>query len=457
MRLPLALLALAALLAPRRGAASRRQQPPAVPSPTQIVVTSENFKTILHWQYPPMPETPHFVVEIKPYNLGYYKIVSTCVNISAHFCDLSGEIRELFTSHWLRVKAVVASQQSEYIETEEFILQKHGKIGPPKLNLSRHGDKIMVDIYHPAFPSVELFPWIRDIYSEINYLVTFWDNKNQSEEVFSDENCTLYKCSLNIPFPAEGSKYCVSAKGSLYDNLMIGAPSEESCIHVPLKPALSKWILKLFCSNFLGSQDLIILGGVILSVSLILTVCCGCKKLRKKNIKLPKSLVSVIRNLNTDSILESRSEARYVSVITITPSQSGLSVDDEVTSLEVEPKEETVSPENSSEGASSVPSPEAPAKTEEVSVQESTEEVSSDGEQSRKVKESYFISDSSQIDVCSNSSGPEVPATEIQQTVIPSNCVKFSGYDKPHVPLDMLIDVGEEQPVVAYRLTNQES
>ncbi|NXL01105.1 INGR1 protein, partial [Mesembrinibis cayennensis] len=263
----------------------------------------------------------------------------------------------------------------------------------------------------------------------------------QSEEVFSDENCTLYKCSLNIPFPAEGSKYCVSAKGSLYDNLMIGAPSEESCIHVPLKQALS-------------SQDLIILGGVILSVSLILTVCCGCKKLRKKNIKLPKSLVSVIRNLNTDSILESRSEARYVSVITITPSQSGLSVDDEVTSLEVEPKEETVSPENSSEGASSVPSPEAPAKTEEVSVQESTEEVSSNGEQSRKAKESYFISDNSQIDVCSNSSGPEVPATEIQQTVIPSNCVKFSGYDKPHVPLDMLIDVGEEQPVVAYRLTN---
>ncbi|NXL01111.1 INGR1 protein, partial [Mesembrinibis cayennensis] len=121
-----------------------------VPSPTQIVVTSENFKTILHWQYPPMPETPHFVVEIKPYNLGYYKIVSTCVNISAHFCDLSGEIHELFTSHWLRVKAVVASQQSEYVETDEFILQKHGKIGPPKLNLSRHGDKIMVDIYHPA-------------------------------------------------------------------------------------------------------------------------------------------------------------------------------------------------------------------------------------------------------------------------------------------------------------------
>lgn len=54
-----------------------------------------------------------------------------------------------------------------------------GKIGPPKLNLSRHGDKIVVDIYHPAFPSVELLPWIRDVYSDLMYLVTFWDSKNQ--------------------------------------------------------------------------------------------------------------------------------------------------------------------------------------------------------------------------------------------------------------------------------------
>ncbi|NXC19746.1 INGR1 protein, partial [Corythaeola cristata] len=121
-----------------------------VPSPTQIEVASNNFETILHWQYPPMSETPHFIVEIKPYNLGYYKIISTCVNISARFCDLSREVHDPFLSHWFRVKAVVGSQQSEYVETNEFILQRHGKIRPPKLNLSRHGDKIMVDIYHPA-------------------------------------------------------------------------------------------------------------------------------------------------------------------------------------------------------------------------------------------------------------------------------------------------------------------
>ncbi|NXG55867.1 INGR1 protein, partial [Hemiprocne comata] len=121
-----------------------------VPPPQKVVVVSENFRTSLHWQYPPMSETPHFIVKIKPYNSGSYQIVLTCVNISENFCDLSREIHDPFDSHWLKVKAVIGPQQSEYVETKEFILQRHGKIGPPKVNLSRHSDKIMVDIYHPA-------------------------------------------------------------------------------------------------------------------------------------------------------------------------------------------------------------------------------------------------------------------------------------------------------------------
>ncbi|NXS60273.1 INGR1 protein, partial [Brachypteracias leptosomus] len=121
-----------------------------VPSPTQIEVKSKNFNTTLQWEYPPMSETPRFNVEIKPYTLGDYKNVSTCVNISARFCDISGEIYDVFDSHWIRVKAVTGSQQSDYGVTDEFIMRKHGKIGPPKLSLSRHGDNITVDIYHPT-------------------------------------------------------------------------------------------------------------------------------------------------------------------------------------------------------------------------------------------------------------------------------------------------------------------
>ncbi|XP_071596888.1 interferon gamma receptor 1 isoform X2 [Heliangelus exortis] len=388
-----------------------------------------------------MSETPRFTVEINPYDSGSYKNVSTCVNISAHFCDVSREISHPLDSYWLRVKALVGSQQSEYVESKEFILQRHGKIGPPKLKLSRHSDKIVVDIYHPPFPSVELLPWTKEIYLDHMYSVTLRNSKNESKELFPEDNCTEYKCTLEIPVPAEDSSYCVRAKGEFYGNLMIGAPSEESCIDVSLKQKFSM-------------QHVIIPCAVILSLTLILSVFCGCKKIRKRNITLPKSLVSVIRNLNTDSILDSKSETKYLSVIDVLPSPSGLPDNDEVISLEGEPKEETVSPENSAEGSSSVPSPEAPMKAEKVPEQESTEEVSCDDEHSHKVKESYFVSDSSQNEMCTNSSDPEVSAAEIRQLVIPSSCLQFSGYDKPHVPLDTFIDVGEEQPVIAYRLTD---
>ncbi|NXU52906.1 INGR1 protein, partial [Turnix velox] len=264
----------------------------------------------------------------------------------------------------------------------------------------------------------------------------------QSKKEYAGDNCTHDECSLDIPIPAEGSTYCVSAKASFYGDLMFSAPSEDSCIYVPLKQTMR-------------SQYIIIPCVAVVILIMVLIARCGYKKLRKGDIKQPESLGSVTRHLNTDSILEEKSETKYLSVISFMPSQSASAVDNsEVTSVEVDPVEETFTRVNFSEGASSVSLPEAPAEAEDVSVQQSSEEVSYDYEQKCKVKESYFISDCSQMDICSNSSGPEVSDTGIQQTVTPASCFKFSGYDKPHVPLDMLIDIGEEQPVIAYRPTN---
>ncbi|NWU43679.1 INGR1 protein, partial [Hylia prasina] len=254
-------------------------------------------------------------------------------------------------------------------------------------------------------------------------------------------NCTMHKCSLKIAVPTESSTYCVSAK-VIFDDLMVGSPSEESCAPVHLEQTLS-------------AHGIIILCVVIGILTVIPTIYCGCKKLRKNNIQLPKSLVIVMRNLNAATFLGPRSERKYISVISFPSGHSELPVNGEVTLLGIEPEEQTVSPVNSCDRESSVPSPEAPAKAEEVPVQESTGEVSFNAdEQSGVVKENYFLSDSGQMDICSKSSGSEISTTETQQTVIPRSCFKFSGYDKPHVPLDVLmLDVGEEQPVNAYRPT----
>ncbi|NXD14115.1 INGR1 protein, partial [Nothocercus nigrocapillus] len=253
-------------------------------------------------------------------------------------------------------------------------------------------------------------------------------------------DCNLKKCSLDIPISSKGSIYCISASGSFYDDLILGAPSEESCIPVPLEQTLS-------------SENVVIVVGVILIFGLFLSMFYGYKKLRKKNIKLPKSLVSVIRNLNTNRFLEPKPETKCNSVVSLMPDEPVLPADEEVHPLKVEQKEGITNPENSSEGASSILLPEVQGNSGEVSMQESKGEASSDDEQNHKGRESYFPSDNNQTEICSNCSEAEVPTTEVQQTDHPSSTLNFSGYDKPHVPLDMLIDVGEERPVVAYRPT----
>lgn len=50
-----------------------------------------------------------------------------------------------------------------------------GKIGPPKLNISRHGDEIMVDIHDPVFS----LSCIEDVYSYLTYSVTVRNSKNE--------------------------------------------------------------------------------------------------------------------------------------------------------------------------------------------------------------------------------------------------------------------------------------
>lgn len=54
----------------------------------------------------------------------------------------------------------------------------------------------------------------------------------------------MQKCSFKIPVSTENSTYCISAEG-IFDDLMVGTPSEENCISVPFSKTLSKRILML--------------------------------------------------------------------------------------------------------------------------------------------------------------------------------------------------------------------
>jgi len=64
----------------------------------------------------------------------------------------------------------------------------------------------------------------------------------------------MNECNLSIPVPSEGSTYCVSAKGHFFDDLIVGASSEESCIWVPITQAWSKQILKSYKESIESDQ-----------------------------------------------------------------------------------------------------------------------------------------------------------------------------------------------------------
>ncbi|CAM4534475.1 unnamed protein product [Lepidochelys olivacea] len=439
MRPAAPLLFLLPMLLPRSGASSG-ELPETVPLPTKVEIESLNFHTVLHWDYMRMPTTPRFTVEIKPYELGKYKPVSTCMNTTKHYCDLSNEIEELSQSYWAKVTAFIELKESAYAETKEFVLRRDGKIGPPTLNLSIERDQIRVEIRHPyrKLPSA-----VRK-YKDFTYKVFFWSSGELPQELEAEE-CKKHTCSIYIPVFSTGSTYCVSARGR---SSMVSdrgfSKSNESCIHVPSKQPLDL-------------KSIIIGVTVVFGVGLIFAVYCLCKQLKKRKIELPKSLVTVVRNLNSRNVLETKPEAKYISVITSSSSKP-VSVSDEINVIEqVDQVKEIRTPnsEDCSEESDTISSQEISNKTEEMAIQESIAEMTPDDEQSRRVKENYFHSNSSQTELNSIPSNPEPSDTEVQESLVLKSCNKFSGYDKPHVPVDLLIDVGEEESVIAYRHTDE--
>ncbi|XP_006269486.3 interferon gamma receptor 1 [Alligator mississippiensis] len=427
-RAPMLHLLLLVALLPRPGLAGSGSagRPPIVSPPTNVEMESFNFKTLLRWDYSSMVPNARFTVEIKPYQLGYYAQISSCVNISRHHCDLSENITDPLLSHWAKVKAHVGSEESSFVESKEFILANQGKIGTPTLTVLTQGNELKVDIFHPACLPENLL----DSCEEVDYLVYFWDHENQTKELKTDlESCEEHKCSISFLVPSSGLTYCVSAKVNSWCE-MRGDRSNETCVHVPLKLQLA---------------NIVIGAATVLAFGLILASYHVYNQLKKKNIKLPKSLVAVVRNLNSRHTLEIKQDTKYISVIT--SSSAKTPVCDKVTAIEQETG--TSSPKDSCEEACSVNSQETSSTTEEGSIQESTSQLSPNTEQSSDVKDNYFTSNSSQMELHEElSSNSKPPTTEVQNSV---NQITFSGYDKPHVPLDVLVDVGEQESMIEYR------
>ncbi|XP_077207761.1 interferon gamma receptor 1 [Paroedura picta] len=403
----LALLALAFC-----GRPGTQGSPTEVPGPANVTIKTYNFNTSLHWDYQNMLPEPLFTVQILCYGKPATE-VSSCVNISQHYCDLTHKINKQCQPLWGKVKALIGSHESEYMATEPFNAFRHAHIGPPKFILSVENNEIKVNIEHPLTPYRGKYPLtVMANLTDFSYKVFIWKQADpQKEEVFEPEECKVNLCVAKIQVSL-GFTYCVSVQGISEGYSLIGEESEASCITTPSRHSL---------------DVIAAIGGITLFVAVVIIIAAilFCRWAKRRNFQLPKSLVSVVRSRKSVNIFETKSDGKYAII----------------SSLAYKPVSEDGKPMGPTDHLTEIETSDSEASSkiviESQTIQEASAEESSPSEPSHEASGTYFKSVSGQ-ELCNSLSDGDVP--NIKQPTDLEACRKVSGYDKPHW-------IGSESPV----------
>uniref|UniRef100_K9IKH2 Interferon gamma receptor 1 n=1 Tax=Desmodus rotundus TaxID=9430 RepID=K9IKH2_DESRO len=433
----------------------------SVPMPTNVTIEAYDLNTSVHWDYPAIPQTPVFIVEVKTYERGTW---STACSTSHHQCNIFSMIGDPINSAWARVKARVGQEESAFAESKEFILCRQWKIGPPKLSTRKRGDQIIVDILHPLAFEQEL----EDVYDG-EHCATFTYNVyvrvNGTLLILKEDDCNGTWCYLAVPVSLLTPEYCVSAEGVSEVELW------------PLKTEKSKEL----CVSVIGHNSVddsvwipIVAAVLLFLVLTLVVVCCNIKKInpfKRKSIMLPKSLVSVVKNASS----EAKSESKYVSPITYEPivlenekvweeqwspaTISSTQTEDDPG--KAEPKdlssetEVVITEENTSgmaPGSSLTPVRKADSGHSSSSNQSEPCSIALNSHHSRNGSDSGVV----ESDSLSDSEFPPNNKTEVNtgepEPVMLRNATTSFGYE-PHVLVDLPVDEGGKESLIGYRVT----
>ncbi|XP_019588336.2 interferon gamma receptor 1 [Rhinolophus sinicus] len=442
----------------------------SVPVPTNVKIDAYNLNTVVRWDYPVMPQTPVFTVQVKKY--GNAKWIDAC-NTSDTQCNIFSMTGDPTTALWARVKARLGQEESAYAESKDFILCEEWKFGPPNVDIRQKEDEIVIDISHPLVVDGKepeamydegdsCYIFVYDVYVRINGSETA-----DRRYVQKEDDCNETPCSLSIPVSSLNSEYCIAVEGFSDEWPIKTEKSKESCVTIlsPKSITDSVWIP--------------VVAAVLLFLVLALVfLCCNVKKMnpcKKENIMLPKSLVSVVKNASS----EAKSEPKYMSSITdyeaIVPENEGDKVICEEQLLLA-----TTSSTHTEDNPGKAEHRGLSSETEVVTIEENTSDTvpgspltsvirkdslhssSNQSEPSSGALNSYHSrngSDSGLVesDSLSDSEFPPNTKTEIktggQESIMLRNTTTSFGYNKPHVLVDLLMDEGGQESLIGYRVT----
>ncbi|XP_051020089.1 interferon gamma receptor 1 [Acomys russatus] len=431
-------------------------EPPSVPVPTSVLITSYNFNPVLCWKYENMSQTPIFTVQVKNYRSGW---IDSCTNISDHCCNICEQILRPDESVWARVKAKVGQKESVYAESKEFIMCRQGKVGPPGLDVRKEEDKLIVHVFHPEViknrescgvkfeNDCHTFDYTVDVKSDRNGEIL------HTKLTITEENCDEDLCQLSIPLSTLDSQYCISVDGFSEFWQVKTEQSKDICV-------------LRFRNNRKDPVWIMIVVPVSLFIICILAVTCWYIKKnpsKRKSIMLPKSLLSVVRNVTS----ETKPESPYTSLVT---SCQAVVLEGETVICEDQLSQVTA-PDTPGEAEHEESSKEAEAGTAEGSISPVTPD--SPPTPAPIQRSGSFQSSSCSITTCHSRNGSDsgvvgsgsslsdsgfLPHNNTEtkiagQDPMPVRKAPTSfGYDKPHVLVDVPVDGGKES-LIGYRLT----
>ncbi|XP_013881259.1 interleukin-10 receptor subunit beta [Austrofundulus limnaeus] len=183
--------------------------------PTNVVLSSKNLDLVLRWDPPNgapsgLIYTAEFRSSISAYREG-------CVNISVPQCDLTSFKTSVYGTYIGRVRALLGSESSAWVDSNHIMPDKDTIIGPPNVTVLSHGRTLDVSITDPKFHSSSL----RDVYNSASYKVTYWKKGQKDKSEHKEVQQTRVVLSNLEP----KSEYCVQVRIVTDHN-----PSEPSSI-----------------------------------------------------------------------------------------------------------------------------------------------------------------------------------------------------------------------------------
>ncbi|XP_075410597.1 interferon gamma receptor 1 [Tenrec ecaudatus] len=460
---PFLLLFVLVLQAPRgTETGTAEPEPSSVPVPTNVVIKSYNMNPTLHWEYPTMVPAPVFTVEVKDYDHGLWKAV--CTNTSLHYCNFFNEIYDPLDSLWARVKARIGQKESAYVETKDFIICQHGKVGPPKLHIREKEDIIIIDIFHPLVivngKELGTVFFSEDTCYSFTYSVNVKTNGSKALHITARE-CNETLCWTTIPKAQPNTEYCASAEGHDERWSISTERSDEYCTVTASNST----------RGFLWIPVVCIILFFVVAISVL--ICCHVKKnpFKRRNSALPKSLLSVVKHATS----ETKPESKYLSLITSyqpVASEIGNVVDKEplppaaLPSVHTDDSPATVAhtevsseivvvmtEEDVSDVVPGGPLAQERAANSSSSNQSEPCSITVNSYHSRNGSDSGLVESDTFL---SGSEGPPNNTAEVKMageapTMLRNTTTSF-GYDKPHLLVELPVDDGGKETLIGYRL-----